>query len=185
MGGRSTKSFLDQKRLEPILNQIQPGDYLLIQFGHNDQKTEDPERYTDPFGTYQENLNYFVAAARERYAQPVLISSISRRSFKNGKIDVHSLGNYPNAMKEVAKDNNVPFINMHERSIQLLNELGEEKSKLLFLHLEENEYENYPNGLIDNTHFSDQGAKTFAQLIANELAILFDEMKTNNKGEYQ
>lgn len=170
MGGRSTKSFLDQKRFEPILNEMKPGDYLLIQFGHNDQKMDDPERYTDPQSTYQDNLKWFIKETRHKNATPILLSSISRRVFKDGQIDTTSLGEYPAAMRKVAQEEEVTFIDMHQLSIQLLNQLGEEDSKELFLHLKENEFENYPEGLIDNTHFSEIGAKTFAKMVAQELA---------------
>lgn len=176
MGGRSTKSFLEQNRLDPILNEMKQGDYLIIQFGHNDQKMEDPERYTDPKSTYQENLKYFVSKAREKQAHPILISSISRRDFNEGKINRESLGAYPTVMKKVAKDEHVVFIDMHRISATLLEELGEEKSKAYFLHLEKGEHKNYPDGLTDNTHFSEEGARVFAQLIAKELANQFKEI---------
>lgn len=183
MGGRSTKSYLDQNRFEPILDEMKPGDYLLIQFGHNDQKIEDPERYTDPHSTYQENLKWFVKETRQKNAIPILLTSISRRIFIDGQIDKTALGDYPEAMRKVAQEEDVSLIDMHKQSIQLLNQLGEQKSKDLFLHLEKNEYENYPEGLIDNTHFSEMGAKTFAKMIAQELAKTINEINQNRNKE--
>lgn len=167
MGGRSTKSFLDQNRLDPILEEIQEGDYLLIQFGHNDQKIEDPERYTDPYTTYQQNLKKFIHKIRKKNATPILLTPISRRVFKDREIDPSSLGDYPTAMRKVAYEENVKLIDMHQLSIEFLNQVGEEDSKEFFLHLGENEYINYPDGLEDNTHFSEKGAKRFAYMIAH------------------
>lgn len=169
MGGRSTKSFIDEGRLNTIFNQIKKGDYLLIQFGHNDQKIEDSTRYTEPSGSYQVNLKMFISKAREKKAIPVLLSSISRRVFKAGQVDRSSLGNYPKAMEEVAKKEQVTFIDMNRLSADYLDQLGEEKSKDLFLHLSKNEYPNYPNGLEDNTHLSESGGFTFARVVAVEL----------------
>lgn len=180
MGGRSTKSFIDQGRFDTILDKIKAGDYLLIQFGHNDQKIEDPTRYTEPFGSYQRNLTYFINEAKEKKAVPVLLSSISRRVFKNDTIDRLSLGDYPRAMKEIADKEEVPFIDMNGLSADYLNQLGIEKSKELFLHLIEGEYPNYPEGLVDNTHFSIAGGKQFASMIANEL-IKWDERFIQDK----
>lgn len=179
MGGRSTKSFLDQNRFQPILNEMKPGDYLLIQFGHNDQKQDDTERYTDPQSTYQNNLKWFIKETQRKNATPVLLTSISRRVFKDGHIDHTSLGEYPVAMRKVAEEEDITLIDMHQLSIQLLNKLGQEDSKELFLHLKENDFENYPEGLIDNTHFSEIGAKTFAHIIAQELGNHIKEINQN------
>lgn len=183
MGGRSTKSFLDQKRFEPILDEMKTGDYLLIQFGHNDQKMEDPERYTDPHSNYQDNLKWFIKETRQKNATPILLTSISRRVFKEGQIDTTSLGDYPEAMRKVAQEEGVTLIDMHKLSIQLLNQLGEEDSKDLFLHLKENEFQNYPEGLIDNTHFSKMGATTFAKMVAQELVKEINEINQNRNKE--
>lgn len=183
MGGRSTKSFLDQKRFEPILDEMKTGDYLLIQFGHNDQKMEDPERYTDPHSTYQDNLKWFIKQTRQKNATPILLTSISRRVFKEGQIDNTSLSDYPEAMRKVAQEENVTLIDMHKLSVQLLNQLGEEDSKKLFLHLKENEFENYPEGLIDNTHFSEMGATTFAKIVAQELVKEINAINQNRNKE--
>lgn len=175
MGGRSTKSFLDEKRLDAIINQIKEDDYLLIQFGHNDQKIEDPTRYTDAFGTYQENLRLYINKVREKKAHPILVSSISRRAYKDGKIDRESLGDYPAAMKEVAKKEDVFYIEGTHLSADYLDELGIEQSKDLFLHLAPNTYPNYPEGLVDNTHFSEKGGKIFAEIIGKELKSKLEE----------
>lgn len=183
MGGRSTKSFLEQNRFEPILDEMKPGDYLLIQFGHNDQKTDDPERYTDPHSNYQDNLKSFIHKTKVKEATPILLTPISRRVFREGQIDATSLGGYPAAMRKIAQEENVLLIDMHQLSIQLLNQLGEEDSKELFLHLKENESANYPEGLLDNTHFSEIGAQTFAKMVAQELARQIEEINQNTNKE--
>lgn len=181
MGGRSTKSFIHQKRFEMILNDIKKGDYLLIQFGHNDQKREDPLRFTEPYGLYQENLKQFIFETRKKKATPILITSISRRVFKNEEIDRDSLGEYPKAMRQVAEEENVSLIDMNQLSIQLLNQFGEEDSKQLYLHLEANQHPNYPDGIEDNTHFSESGARYFSQIIAQELGKEMNEIKSKLK----
>lgn len=181
IGGRSTKSFLDQKRLDVILEKMEKDDFLLVQFGHNDQKIEDPTRYTEAFGSYQTNLRQFISKAREKKAIPVLLSSISRRAFKDGKVDRDSLGDYPEAMKQVAFEENVTYIDINLLSSNYLDELGEKKSKNLFLHLLENESPNYPERLEDNTHFSELGGHTFAKLIAEELKKEFRQLNFKTK----
>lgn len=169
INGRSTKSFLDQGRFHEILATIAAGDYLIIQFGHNDQKVDDPERFTDPSTTYKENLKVYIDKAREKGAIPLLLTSTSRRDFIDGEINWQSIGDYPEAMKEVAALENVPLIDVQQVSAQTLNELGEEESKVFFLHLEAGQYKNYPEGLTDNTHFSEKGAAAMAKIVAEGL----------------
>ncbi|MEC6747986.1 rhamnogalacturonan acetylesterase [Marinilactibacillus sp. XAAS-LB27] len=169
INGRSTKSFLEQNRLEPILSKGKAGDYLLIQFGHNDQKIDDPERFTDPFGNYMDNLKYYIDKTTKNGMIPILMTSISRRQFKEGRLDPMSLGSYPEAMRKVATEKSVSIIDMHRITSAYIDKLGEASSKELFLHLEPNMYSNYPEGLTDNTHFSEEGAKMVASLIAEEL----------------
>jgi len=165
---RSTKSFIAEGRLFQIETEIETGDFLLVQFGHNDSK-DDPLRYTKPFEDYQDNLERFAVVATNNHATPIFISSITRRWFKDGKLDPLALGDYPKAMKEFCLKNNYPFIDMFKISQKLINDLGEENSKALFNHLLPNEHQNYPEGKIDDTHFSPYGAKLFASLIAIEL----------------
>ncbi|MBN2221171.1 MAG: rhamnogalacturonan acetylesterase, partial [Vallitaleaceae bacterium] len=115
--GRSTKSFIDESRLATIYNDLREGDFLLIQFGHNDAKQEDTSRFTEPFGEYQENLEKFINVARNRKAYPVLITPLCRRWFlENGEMDSNIHGDYPIAMMEVAKKLQVPLINLYEAS---------------------------------------------------------------------
>lgn len=162
--GRSTKSFIDEGRLEEIDEMIKPGDYLFIQFGHNDEK-EDPARHTSPFSTYQQNLKAFLEVARLRNANPVFLTPVQRRSFDEEGEFVETHGLYPTAMKELAAKENVPVIDLTEITKVLLKSLGSEASKKLFLILEKGQSPNYPDGEKDNTHFSEFGAKKIAELV--------------------
>jgi lysophospholipase L1-like esterase len=164
VNGRSTKSFIAEGRLEKIEKVISSGDFLFIEFGHNDEK-EDEERHTDPFTTYKENLTKYIEAARKADAHPVLLTSIQRRSFdENGKIkDTH--GDYLIAMRELSKELNVPLIDMSQKSIPFFEELGPEKTKEIFLWVKAGENPNYPEGVQDNTHFCENGAKAMANFV--------------------
>ena len=109
--GRSTKSFIDEGRLAAIEEQITEGDFLFIQFGHNDEKKADPVRYTDPFGQYMVNLERFVNAARGKKAYPVLITPLERRCFAEGnQLGVGEHSDYVAAMKQAAENLDVPLI---------------------------------------------------------------------------
>jgi len=167
--GRSTKSFITEGLLEKIDNEIKEDDYLLIQFGHNDGKIEDPLRYTDPRTEYKDNLMRYVLIAKKHGATPILLSSITRRTYKDGKLEDYTIGEYPNHMKEFAKEHHLLFIDAYRITHKIISESGEDYSKKFYLHLGENESPNYPNGLEDNTHLSPFGAKTIASLIAIEL----------------
>ncbi|MCT8139619.1 rhamnogalacturonan acetylesterase [Anaerobacillus sp. CMMVII] len=169
--GRSSKSFIDEKRLEKIAQEIGKGDYLLIQFGHNDQKP-DVERHTKPFSTYKTYLRQYIDVANENQATPVLITPVQRRTFdENGEL-VDSHGEYPTAMKELAEECNVPVIDLGAKSKSLLEELGAEKAKQLFLWYKPGEEANYPEGVQDDTHFSEYGATLIAGLVIAELKAL-------------
>lgn len=172
VNGRSTKSFIDEGRFEIVADALTAGDYLFIQFGHNDQKVEDPERFTEPFGSYQENISQFIATAQEKDAIPIVLTSVSRRTFQDGMLDPLTLGDYPLAAMALADELDVQFIDVFGQSQDLLQTLGEEKSKELFLHLSEGEHTNYPEGVLDDTHFNESGAKTIANLIAKEFSML-------------
>lgn len=162
--GRSSKSFITEGRLDVILENIKENDYFFIQFGHNDEKP-DKERSTEPYTTYKECLTQYINGARKKGAIPILLTSINRRSFtKNGKIQ-STHGDYPKAMKELAKELNVPIIDMTEKTKTFFEELGEEKTKKIFLWLKPGEHPNYPEGVEDNTHLHEQGAIAIAKLV--------------------
>ncbi|URZ00411.1 rhamnogalacturonan acetylesterase [Clostridium felsineum] len=169
ISGRSSKSFIDEGHLNEILSKIKPNDYLLIQFGHNDEKIQDPTRYTDPDTTYKSYLKQYIDGARSHHATPVLITPVSRRSFDaNGKI-TPSHGKYPSAMIDLAKEENVTVIDLTSVSAAYFENLGPLKTENIFLHLKPDENPNYPNGVSDDTHFQERGAKKVAKLVLKEL----------------
>lgn len=159
--GRSTRSFISEGRWQEIYDQLKSGDYLFIQFGHNDEKINKPNVGTD-IGTFKANLSMFIIKAREKGAEPILLTPIARRYFEQGVlVDTHE--GYPAATREVADSLQVPLIDLTEKTNRLLIKLGEQKSEKLFLHLKPG-HKNYPEGVADNTHLSDEGAMTVAKL---------------------
>ncbi len=158
--GRSTKSFLEEGLWEPVQAGLKPGDFLLIQFGHNDEK-DDSLRHTDPDTTFKENLRLFIAAARSAGAYPVLHTPIARRLFdEDGNFRPGSHGQYPRAIREVGAELGVPVIDLTAITEDLLAELGDEASKPLFV---------WPK---DNTHLKPQGATAMVRFWAAEMQKL-------------
>jgi len=168
--GRSTRTFREEGRWQPVVDALSPGDYVFIQFGHNDE-VESKEQYT-PEGEFESNLETFVSDTRERDANPVLLTPIARRHFDDdGNLkDTHRT--YSERMRDVARDRDVPLIDMDARSQTLITELGREASTALFLHLEAGEHPNYPDGVTDNTHFSERGARRMAELVLDGIDAL-------------
>ncbi|WP_134684092.1 rhamnogalacturonan acetylesterase [Brevibacillus migulae] len=165
--GRSSKSFIAEGRLENIWRQIRPGDYVLIQFGHNDQKTD--ERGTDPFTSYPEYLQVYLDGAKKAGAIPVLVTPVHRRHFdESGKlVDTH--GPYLEAMRQVAEEEQVPLIDLAAKSKRFLAQLGAEASKRIFMWTAPGEYEHFPLGAQDDTHFHERGAIRIAGFVAEEI----------------
>jgi lysophospholipase L1-like esterase len=166
--GASTKSHMDHGVLDAIAAKIGPGDWFLISFGHNDQKIENPALGTDPYTTYQQNLGAYVDVARIHGANPVLVTSVERRRFQDGR-PVETLGKYPEAMRALADEEGVPLIDLHAASLDLWAGLGEEATKDYFLWLDEG-HDNYPGGIEDSTHFQAKGAIEVARLVAKAAA---------------
>lgn len=167
--GRSTKSFIAEGRLQAIDRRIRKDDILLIQFGHNDEK-DDPARGTKAFGDFQENLLQFIQTARRHEALPVLITPLYRRHFdEHGNIKDAVHLDYPEAMLALAEREGVPCIDLCRKSKQLLQEVGEETSKMFYMNFPAGVYHNYPEGKEDNTHLRYEGAIRFASLIIEEL----------------
>src|SRR5690606_7915388 len=164
IGGRSSKSFIAEGRLDAIMEGLKEGDYLFIQFGHNDQKS-DEERSTDPSSTYGEYLRQYIDAARLRKATPVLLTSVHRRYFEEtGELkDTH--GAYLEAVRRLAKEEDVLLIDLAEKSKTLFEEKGPEETKSIFLWGAPGEWENYSSGVKDNTHFQEEGGLQIAQLV--------------------
>jgi lysophospholipase L1-like esterase len=169
LSGASSKSFIDLGRLDRILSRIKRDDYLLISFGHNDEKKEDPARYTEPSTTYKSYLSQYIDKSRAKGAKPVLVTSVERRRFdSSGKI-TPTHGAYPAAMRELARAKSVPLIDLTAQSTALYNRVGVEGTKKYLMHLKPDQYPNYPNGVEDNTHFQATGAIEIARLVATSL----------------
>lgn len=165
MRGRSSKSFIDEGRLNRILNQIKKGDYLFIQFGHNDEKIEDLTRYTHPATTYKSYLKQYIVGAREKGAIPILVTPVERMRFTADGISLETHGLYPEAMKELGREDNVPVVDLSAKSKELFQQLGPVKTKKLFMWLKAGEFPHYPKGAMDSTHFQKNGAEEIASLV--------------------
>ena len=162
--GRSTKSFIDEGRWSMVASEIKKGDYVFIQFGHNDQKYKDSLRYTNPLTAYRKNLIKFVNDTRNKGGIPVLFSSVVRRNFNEFGVLIDTHGIYPLIMRQVAIELNVPFIDLQLKSEDLVISVGQEKSKELYLWIEHGQNTLYPEGKHDNTHFSVKGATEISKL---------------------
>ena len=168
--GRSTKSFIDEGLWNEVLSDLQAGDYVFIQFGHNDQKDHDPKRYTNPYTVYRANLIRYVQDTRNKGGIPVLLSSIVRRNFNEYGTLIDTHGVYPFIVRDVARDLNVDFVDMQLKSEELVTSLGKEASKELYLWYGPGVYYKYPEGKEDNTHFTRKGALEMARLAVEGLA---------------
>jgi lysophospholipase L1-like esterase len=166
--GRSTKTFISEGRWQKIIDDLKKGDYVFVQFGHNDSSKDKGERYTPP-EDYRKNLVRFVEDVRSKGGHLVLLTPVMRRRFdKEGKFyDTH--GEYPGIVRKVAAEQKAPLIDMHRLSEAVIVKYGVEGSKKLFLQLKPGENANYPNGIDDNTHFSPLGAEEMAAAFVGEL----------------
>jgi len=161
--GRSTRTFISENRWQAIVAKLKPGDYVLIQFGHNDESKEKVDRYTPP-EDYRKNLVRFIEDVREKRATPVLLTPLMRRRFDKQGVFQDTHGEYPDIVRGVAAEQRVALIDMHRKSEKVLKGYGAEESRKLFLQLKPGENPNYPQGIEDNTHFSPLGAETMARL---------------------
>ncbi|SNY64386.1 pectinesterase [Paractinoplanes atraurantiacus] len=166
LSGASSKSFADLGRLDRILAAIGPGDVLLVSFAHNDEKTEDPARYTEPWTTFQDYLRLYLDGARARKARPILVTPVERRRFRADGTPYLSHGEYPDSMRALAEATRTPLIDLTASSFALWSALGPEATKDHFLWLDPGEEPNYPDGAADNTHFQAHGAIEVARLVA-------------------
>lgn len=167
LSGASSKSFADLGRLDRILAAIRPRDVLLISFGHNDAKAEDPARYTEPWTTFQEYLRRYLDGARAARAHPILVTPVERRRFRADGTPYQSHGEYPDAMRALAAETRTPLIDLTASSFALWGRLGPESTKDYFLWLPAGESPNYPAGVSDNTHFQAYGAIEVARLVVS------------------
>ncbi len=169
VNGRSTKSFLKEGRWDTVLKYLQNGDWVFIQFGHNDEKIEDSNRYAAPQTTYRDNLVRFVKETRAKGANPILVTPVMRRKFDAAGKFVDQHGEYPDVVRAIAKEMNVPLIDLHRSSQALIESQGVEGSKKLFLWIDPKHFKTAPDGRKDDTHFSEYGAAEIASLVCNEL----------------
>lgn len=201
VNGRSSRSFIDEGRWDKVMELIRPGDYVIIQFGHNDEKIKSADRYTVPGGTFDENLRRFVNDAKSKGATPILMNSIARRNFppnagldiasesddkqkewkgkypEEGVILVDTHGAYLESPRNVAKETGVTFIDMNKLTHKLVQELGPNSSRELFMWIPANTYEFCPKGKIDNTHLNVLGGLVVSRLAVNALAEQMPELR--------
>jgi DNA sulfur modification protein DndE len=169
INGRSTKSFRTEGRWKKVVDQLKKGDYVFIQFGHNDAKISDTTKYTDPKSGYRANLLRYVNETVQKGAIPILLTPIMRRNFdeKGQFVDTH--GDYPSVMREVAATTKTTLIDLHLLSKNEIVAQGVEGSKRIFMHYADKVFPKFPKGIVDNTHFSPYGARLMANFVANEL----------------
>jgi beta-xylosidase/lysophospholipase L1-like esterase len=166
--GRSTRSFREEGLWDKLLSDMRNGDYVVIQFGHNDASVEKKERYSSP-DDYKKNLERFVEEVRAKGGNPILCTPVVRRKFdEQGKI-ADSHGIYPDLVRQTAKETKTPLIDMHEKTREWLNNEGVEKSTAFFMHIPAGVNKNFPKGLTDNTHFVEAGARHTAELFIEEI----------------
>lgn len=187
--GASTLSFINEGRWKNVLKRLKPNDYVIIQFGHNDEKT-DSALHTIPGKTFDNNLRRFIHDTREKGATPILLNSIVRRNYpptldtphqytynKEGTILVDSHGAYIESPRKIAKEENVPFVDMANLTYNLVSNLGSEKSKSLFMWVPKGKYKYYPEGRIDNTHLNLYGACVIVGIAAFEIVKVVPLLK--------
>ncbi|HTK50198.1 MAG TPA: rhamnogalacturonan acetylesterase [Gemmatimonadaceae bacterium] len=179
VNGRSTRSFIDEGRWAAIVDSLHAGDYVLVQFGHNDEKVG-TDRYASP-EDYARNLARFAADVRARGAHPVLLTPVVRRAFDGSTLrDTH--GAYPDAARRVAREQRVPLIDMTRASAGLVQRLGPDASRALWLHLEPGVSPNYPAGVHDDTHFDPEGARAMAGLALDAMTTAVPALAAHERG---
>ena len=169
VNGRSTKSFINEHRWDTVLSRLQEGDYVMIQFGHNDEKLEDSTRSAPAHTLYRENLIRFVKETRSKGAIPILLTPVMRRKFDAAGKFIDQHGDYPGVVKEVSALLGVPIIDLHKSSETLIVQEGIENSKRLYLHIPKGHFKKYKGNGEDNTHFSEFGAASMASLVCQSI----------------
>lgn len=193
--GETMKAFKGERRLEKILSLAKRGDYLFIEFTHNDQKAG--SSHLDPFTTYKHTIKEWIADARKIGVQPVLVTSMHRRNFDSTGHIINTLGDYPEAMRQTAKEEKVPLIDLNAMSKTLYEAWGPEKSLKAFVHFPANTFPGQDKALADNTHFSTYGAYELARCVATGIMntgtplafalykhMLFDPAKPDEFGTF-
>jgi len=172
--GRSTSSFRNEGLWQIVLDKATEGDYVFIQFGHNDEVSTKKTYTTET--EFKNNLRQYVSEARRKKTTPILLTPMARRKFDAaGKIEgTHDV--YSQIVREVAKEEKVALFDMDKITQLLYQQVGVENSKLLFMQLKPNEHPNYPDGKEDNTHFNELGARLVAQLVLEEIKKQIPEL---------
>lgn len=176
-GGRSTRTFFQEGRWRYVYEHIQPNDYVIMQFGHNDGSEKHPERYVNIQG-YKEFLRLFVSQTQQKGGNPVIVTPVARNyPWKDGILEnVH--GEYWQAPIDIAKEMNVPYIDLNKLSMEYFTKKGQDfTASHYFMNLPENTYEAYPKGQKDNTHFQPEGAKIVASLVYQEFKNIIKTQK--------
>lgn len=171
IGGRSARSFYDEGKLDQILEVICPGDFMFVQFAHNDDNARRPNRYIAP-EEFPAFLRHYADACERRGAQCVLVTPVTMRvKGEDGKFKI-AFGNYREKMMELAEERDIPLLDLAARSTAYLNEIGEEAGKGLYLWTEEGEYPDgaYAAGVSDNAHLQEYGAKVYANMVVQMIA---------------
>jgi lysophospholipase L1-like esterase len=166
--GRSTKTFISEGRWQAVMDGLNEGDYVFIQFGHNDEVPTKVNSYVTE-DVFKSNLQRFVKEVRSKNAVPVLLTPVARRKFDSAGTVEETHEKYAAVVRSVAKEEKVLFIDLDEKSKALLQQFGVENSKLLFNQLQPGEHPNYPEGKEDNTHFNELGARKMAELVLLEI----------------
>lgn len=194
--GRSSKSFIDEGRWDKIMAGIKPGDYVIIEFGHNDEKANDPKRYTVPGKTFDANLTRMVKDVKKKGATPILMNSIVRRNFPAGKTDLEQIrtdkaatsraqegetlmdthGEYLLSPRNVAEKQNITFIDLNKATHEFVQTLGPVESRNYYMNIPEGKYHFCPKGKIDNTHLNINGALSVARIAADSIAAHVPEL---------
>lgn len=169
--GRSTKSFIDEGRLKKVLEQASPGDFALIQFGHNDEKAQDKTRWTSPSldGEFRRNLAFMAESLEKKGAKPILLTPVVRRKFcsENKIEDTH--GEYTEAVKQTAEALGIPCIDMTSLSTAYFEKSGKDNSRKFFMNFESGVYENYPDGKNDDSHLRPDGGYVICRLFVGAM----------------
>ncbi|MGC3979568.1 MAG: rhamnogalacturonan acetylesterase [Paludibacteraceae bacterium] len=166
--GRSTRTFIEEGLWTQLIDSAQKGDIVLIQFGHNDSSKEKTDRYTNPV-QFRLNFTAFVVEVKAKGAIPVLCTPVARRKFDEQGNLVATHGEYPNIIRQVARKENVQLIDMEKLTSNWLQNEGVENSKHYFHKIKPGISKLYPNGLDDNTHFNEAGARKVAEFFINEI----------------
>lgn len=167
--GRSSKSFIDEGRWQKLLEGVSAGDFVIIQFGHNDEKEKSPERYAPARGLYRENLIRFVNDVRAKGATPILATSLCRRKFSDKGLLTDTHGDYTLVVRELAAELKVDLLDLHVATWQLFERLGPEEAKNLLMWVPVGKYPEMPKGKQDDTHLNENGARIVAKLAVQEM----------------